>query len=174
MFLGRKLILNLPGSSADGGRKGTEEDGEDDLNSGQSTHPGNRVSRFNAILWNLNCYLMSCRDEWNVKCPWFWQSVLFAVFGFSGLGTQMLTNLYPRELCFGSSYIVLIHAPFVCAYCPHHISFSWGQTHFPLLYGFMCICLRLCLQKDKGIWYFFIAFFCFDVHSKWLATSTLC
>lgn len=161
MFLGRKLILNLPGSFGDGGRKGREEEGEDSLNSGQNTHPGNRVSRFNAIPWNLNSYLMSCWDEWNVRYPWFWLSILFAVFGFSGPGTQMLTNSYPRELCFGSSYIILIDPPFVCAYCPEHISFSWGQTHFPLLYGFVCICLRLCLQKDKGFRIFYCLVFWF-------------
>lgn len=102
---------------------------------------------------------MSRWDEWNVRCPCFWLPILFAVFGFSGPGTQILTNLYPWELCFGSSYIILIHPSFICAYCPEHICFSWGQKHFPLLCGFVCICLRLCLQKHKGVWYFLLPFF---------------
>lgn len=152
--VGRKFILDFSGSFGGGGRKGTEEEGEDDLNSGQSIHPGNGVSRLNAIPWNLNSYLMSCWDEGNVRCPWSWLSILFAVFSFSWPGTQMLTNLYPWELCFGSSYIVLIHPSFICAYCLGHICFSWGQKRFPLLCVFVCICLRLCLQKDKGIWCF--------------------
>lgn len=139
--------------------RGIEEEGEYDLNSGQNIHPGNRVSRLNAIPWNLNSYLMSCQDEWNVRGPWFWLFILLAGFGFSGPGIQMLTNLYPWELCFGSSYIVLIHPPFVCAYCPEHISFSWGEIYFPLLCGFMFISLRLCPQKDKGVWYFLPLFF---------------
>ncbi|KAI1239118.1 hypothetical protein IHE44_0012227 [Lamprotornis superbus] len=50
----KKLRLNLPGSFGDGGRKGTEEEREDDLNSGQSIHPGNQgIQAGKEMFWSM-------------------------------------------------------------------------------------------------------------------------
>lgn len=101
---------------------------------------------------------MACQDEWNVRCPWFWLSILFAVFGFSGPGTQMLTNLYPWELCFGSSYFVLIHPPLVCAYCLEHI-FLAGDWNVFLSVASCALAWGCACRKARGFGVFLLPFF---------------
>lgn len=85
-------------------------------------------------------------------------------------------DLFPWELWFGSSYIVLVRLPLVCAYCPQHV-FLAGDRHISagVSLSFLASCAfawGCACKKTRGFLYIFIAFFLMDP-SKWQATGTL-
>lgn len=140
---------------------GIEEEGGDDLKSGQSIHPGSRISRLNTVRWNLNSHLMSCPAEMS---PFMIIHSVCSVWFFRTWNpdAHWLWNLFPWTLF----WVQLHHSgssPFSLCILPWAYFFGWGQAHqcrhFPLLCDFVYICLRLCLQGDRGILGFFLFLF---------------
>lgn len=155
-LVGRKLILNLQGDGGRnrrGGRRWSQQ---------WSKHS----SRQRDI--QVKCYSLKLELPFNVlsscvKCQMSPFMIIHSVcsvwfFRTWNPDAHWLWNLFPWTLF----WVQLHHSgssPFSLCILPWAYFFGWGQTHqcrhFPLLCDFMYICLRLCLQVDRGIFGFF-------------------